>query len=216
VVIPLLLLEVSETATHPGTCELPGMKRKYRCTNAGDGATVEAHTERNVKTIAELENKHAQSATRSDRVARHITRFCGTMNFLWFHVAWCGGWIAVNMGMGSGAFDPYPFSLLTLIVTLEILFLSTFILITENRQARASERRSHLALQINLLTEQENTRMLEILLQIARKLRVKGNSDGKAEALKNDIHPERLASQIDETMEPKEKPPRRTAAREAW
>ena len=160
---------------------------------------VEQLTAQNVKAIAELEKAAHVQKTLSDRIADAITRFCGSMSFLWVHVAWFALWIGVNVGMGKGALDPFPFNFLTLIVSLEAIFLSTFILISENRQSRVDERRSHLDLQINMLSEQENTKMLHMLAEISKKLGIDAN-DQEVELLKQATKPEALVDQIDKIM----------------
>ena len=96
--------------------------------------------------------------------------FAGSALFLALHVAWFAAWIVINVSPGIGHFDPFPFTFLTLVVSLEAIFLSSFILISQKRAALISERRNQLDLQINLLTEQENTRMLKVLGAIANKL----------------------------------------------
>jgi uncharacterized membrane protein len=98
-------------------------------------------------------------------------------------------------------FDPYPFNFLTLVVSLEAIFLSTFILISGNRQARLDERRSHLDLQINLLSEQENTKMLKLLQQIADKVGIECDGDPDISVLEQATRPEELAAQIEATVE---------------
>src|SRR5262249_11289607 len=119
--------------------------------------TAEELTERNVELIRQLEEAAKQERTKSDLVAEVIARFCGSMTFVWVHVVWFGGWIILNLIPGIEHIDPFPFTFLTLVVSLEAIFLSTFILISQNHDARISERRNHLDLQINLLSEQENT-----------------------------------------------------------
>ena len=74
----------------------------------------------------------------SDRVADAIARFSGSMTFVYLHVAWFTGWIVLNLVLRR-PFDPFPFGLLTLIVSLEAIFLSTFVLIVQNRQAQESD-----------------------------------------------------------------------------
>ena len=106
------------------------------------------------------------------------------MAFVWVHVLWFSVWIIANTAViPIKPIDPYPFSFLTLVVSLEAIFLSTFILISENRQARIDERRNHLDLQINLLAEQEYTKTLQLLEQIANKLGVDANTDPDVEVL---------------------------------
>lgn len=81
-----------------------------------------------------------------------------------------GIWVVINALPGVSHFDPFPFTFLTLVVSLEAIFLSSFILISQNLETRVSERRNNLDLQINLLTEQENTKMLKLLERIAQKM----------------------------------------------
>jgi uncharacterized membrane protein len=117
------------------------------------------------------------------------------------HAVWFGGWIGENLLRGAAGFDPYPFPLLTLIVSLEAIFLSTFILISQNRDAQLSERRSQLDLQINLLTEQENTKMLTMLEQIAKKVGANVSQDPTLAVLEQATQPAELVEQIERTIE---------------
>jgi uncharacterized membrane protein len=163
-------------------------------------ATVQELTAQNVKSIAELERAEKKNLTTGDRVAGSITRFCGSMSFVWLHVVWFGVWIVANTILPIPKLDPFPFSFLTLVVSLEAIFLSTFIMIAENRQEHLDERRSHLDLQINLLSEQENTKMLKMLEQIAKKLGVDASDDPDIAVLEQATRPEELARQIDESQ----------------
>lgn len=121
--------------------------------------SVEELTQRNVETVSRLEEAARELRTRTDRVAEVIAGFCGSMTFVWVHVIWFGGWLLFNLLPGIRHIDPFPFTFLTLVVSLEAIFLSTFILISQNHDSRVSEKRNHLDLQINLLSEQENTQM---------------------------------------------------------
>jgi uncharacterized membrane protein len=167
--------------------------------------SVEDLTAMNVKVIAELERAAEQKCSRTDRVASAITGFCGSMSFVMVHVVWFTVWILWNTVGSSKPIDPYPFSFLTLVVSLEAIFLSTFIMIAENRQGRLSERRTHLDLQINLLSEQENTKMLKLLTAIAKKLDAGEHSDPGVAVLEQATRPEALLQQIDEVAEEAEK-----------
>jgi uncharacterized membrane protein len=120
-------------------------------------------TQQNVDEILQLENAAKAERTRSDLIAEAIANFCGSMTFVWVHVVFFGVWIIFNLLPGIRHIDPFPFTFLTLVVSLEAIFLSTFILISQNHDTKISERRNHLDLQINLLSEQENTRMIEML-----------------------------------------------------
>src|SRR6185369_1717624 len=112
-------------------------------------------------------------------------------------VAWFGGWILMNTLPGVHHVDPFPFIFLTLLVSLEAIFLSTFILISQNEETRVTERRNALDLQINLLTEQENTQMLRMLEQIAKKVGVSFDDDPTVSVLEQATRPQKLAAQID-------------------
>ena len=96
----------------------------------------------------ELEESAKTNRDRTDRMADSIAKFCGSFIFVWF-----GAWVILNVLSGIPHFDPFPFTFLTFVVFLEAIFLSTFILISQNHETRLSERRNQLDLQINLLTE---------------------------------------------------------------
>ena len=154
----------------------------------------------NIKTIRELEQAAQAQWSSADHVADFITRFCGSMSFVWVHVVWFALWIGGSILSGAKAFDPFPFNLLTLSVSLEAIFLSTFILISENRQSRVDERRSHLDLQVNLLAEQESTKTLQLLKEIAEKLGINPDKDPSIAILEQATRPEKLLAQIDEHL----------------
>ncbi|WP_307795357.1 DUF1003 domain-containing protein [Actinacidiphila acididurans] len=97
----------------------------------------------------------ARMRSRQDRVADAITSFAGTMQFVYLHAVWFAVWIALNQGLlGEGAiFDRYPFGLLTMIVSLEAIFLSTFVMVSQNRQAARENLRADLDFETNLRSE---------------------------------------------------------------
>jgi len=90
-----------------------------------------------------------------DRVADRVTTFAGSLKFVYIHAAWFGVWIVLNVGAlgASLAFDKFPFGLLTMIVSLEAIFLSTFVMVSQNRQAERSDIRSQLDFETNLRAE---------------------------------------------------------------
>lgn len=164
-------------------------------------------TRRNVAAMRELENAAMAKRTWADRAAAAIARFCGSVTFVWIHVLFFSGWIGYNALPEFQPFDPYPFTFLTLIVSLEAIFLSTFILISQNYDMRVAERRNQLDLQINLLAEQENTQMLQMLERIARKVGAHIDNDPQVRALEEATRPETLVEQIEEAYR-EETPPR--------
>ena len=126
----------------------------------------------NIRTIIGLEQEQARRRSASDRAADAIGSFAGTVTFVLLHLAWFGAWAAINAGWIAGVprFDPYPFQLLTMIVSLEGVLLSTFVLIRQNRAAQRSDRRNQLDLQINLLTEKEVTKVIQMLEAISAEM----------------------------------------------
>ena len=163
--------------------------------------SVDQLTQRNIEAVRELEEAAKEERTPSDRVADVIANFCGSMTFVWVHVVWFGIWILINVIPPLPHIDPFPFTFLTLVVSLEAIFLSTFILISQNHDAKISERRNHLDLQINLLSEQENTHMLMMLRAIAEKVGVNLSGDDQVQALSEETKPQRLVKQIKEREE---------------
>jgi uncharacterized membrane protein len=163
-------------------------------------------TRRNVQAMRRLEEAQAARRTGADRIAAGIARFCGSMTFVWVHVVIFAVWLAYNSLPWFNAFDPYPFTFLTLIVSLEAIFLSTFILISQNYDMRVSERRNQLDLQINLLAEQENTKALQMLERIEKKLGCHVDDGPQVHALEQATRPEALARQIEDAYDEEKKP----------
>jgi uncharacterized membrane protein len=114
--------------------------------------------ERNIRTILRLRLKADRGRGLQDQIADAITSFSGRLMFVYVHIVWFGAWILLNTGrFGVKTFDPFPYGLLTMVVSLEAIFLSTFVLISQNRLSEEAENRADLSLQIGLLTEHEVT-----------------------------------------------------------
>src|ERR1700730_12468728 len=124
-------------------------------------------TQRNIQEICEIEQKALNSRSASERLGDLISTQAGRMWFIVIHAIWFAGWVGLNMP-GHRSFDPFPYSLLTMIVSLESIFLSLFILMSQNRATRQADQRAHLGLQINLLAEHENTKMLSMLQALCK------------------------------------------------
>lgn len=127
---------------------------------------------RNVEDVARLEAAAARRRSLSDRIADRVAGFAGTVAFVLLHVALFAGWAMANAGLVPGlpAFDPYPFQLLTMLVSMEAVLISTFVLISQNRMSARAEERSHLDLQLSLLAEQEVTKVIQMLERISARL----------------------------------------------
>ncbi len=145
---------------------------------------------RNIEAVAAIERAARRERSGLDRLTDAVTHAAGSPAFIVGHVVWFAAWIAVNV-TGEASFDPYPFSLLMLVVALEAIFLSTVVLMTQNRMQHQADRRAHLDLQINMLAEQELTAILQMLTAISQRMGVEtAPTDGLVEQLtrETDIH----------------------------
>lgn len=154
-------------------------------------------TRRNLEVLEKLESIAASEKSGTDRIAERIAAFCGSMRFVWSHAAIFGSWIAWNSVSGLPQFDKFPFILLTLGVSLESIFLSSFILISQNHEMRLAERRDKFELQINLLSEQEGTKILILLGHIVKALKIEG-IDSEMLELTKATQPEILLKKLEE------------------
>ncbi len=150
----------------------------------------------NIAEIMELDERHRSALGLSDHIANLITNFSGSMVYVGIHVVWFAGWIVLNLGFIK-AFDPFPFSLLTMIVSLEAIFLASFVLISQNKQAIQADKRAKIDLQVNLIAERENTKSIKMLVAIQEHLGIADTSDAEAEALMAKTDVSKLADAID-------------------
>lgn len=164
-------------APHSNSLRFSDLPRSAEQAAASPGAAAHAQNEiirKNIATITEMQQREDAALPAQEKIAGQITAFSGSMTFVYIHAVWFGLWILLNVGIIKipylSQFDPYPFGLLTLVVSLEAIFLSTFVLIAQNRLARQSERRAELDLHINLLAEQKAAKVLEMLDQIVCQL----------------------------------------------
>ena len=172
-----------------------------------DSNSVDELTNRNLRMILEQERSAKSAHSHGERLAARIAAFCGSMPFIWIHVAFFAAWIVFNTSSWAGSMrDPFPFFFLSFVVSLEAIFLSAFILISQNQEKRLTEQRSHLDLQINLLTEQENTHMLKMLRSIAVKVGADFDDHPDMAAMELPTQPERLLQQIDQATRREKKP----------
>jgi uncharacterized membrane protein len=154
--------------------------------------------EQNIHTIINSRRTAADQRTTEERLADAITDFSGRMYFVYFHIVWFAVWIFINLGyLGIQPFDPYPFGLLTMVVSLEAIFLATFVLISQNRLSAEADRRADLDLQIGLLTEYELTRVLVMLDQIQDKMGIDNDADEELLDLEKNVHPEDVLKEMD-------------------
>ena len=140
----------------------------------------------NIRAIVDLEREASREASFGELLGQRISQVVGTMTFVVLHSLVMLAWMAWNtLGPESSRFDPYPFGLLTFIVSLEGVLIATFVLIAQNQMSRQTDRRDHLSLQISMLAEQEMTLMLKQLRRISEQIGVppEDGDDARAEKL---------------------------------
>jgi uncharacterized membrane protein len=153
--------------------------------------------DRNIEVLRAERARMMSQSPLSDRIADVITRFTGSMAFVIIHIAIVAGWVLVNVGAFSiAAFDP-TFVILATAASVEAIFLSTFVLISQNRASELADRRANLDVQINLLAEHEVTKLFELVSRIADNIGVPVDQ-GEAAELKKDVAPEAVLEKISE------------------
>lgn len=154
--------------------------------------------ERNIRALLARRQQEEQSLGWQDKLADAITRFCGSMKFVYLHLLLYGSWIAINLGWIPliPRFDP-TFVVLAMEASVEAIFLSTFILITQNRMSIQAAKRADLDLQVSLLAEHEITRLITMVQEIGQRMGIESAKDPELEELAKDVAPEHVL----ETME---------------
>lgn len=168
-----------------------------------ESSQTDALLRKNIRAIAELEQRALHQRSAADRVGDAISRMTGSAPFALFHVMWFAAWFVLNAGVVSGIdpFDPFPFSFLTLIVSLEAIFLSVFVLISQNRLTRQSEKRAHLDLQVDMLAEQELTAILRMVQGLCEKHGVEVLAlDDRLEELVKETDVHTVAAALDDRL----------------
>lgn len=157
----------------------------------------------NLELICRMEEKYLRERSFSERISDGIGAFAGSMPFILLHAAVFLGWILTNLKILPilPVFDPYPFMLLSLVVSLEAIFLSTFVLMKQNRMSKRADSRAHLDLQINLLAEKEMTMVLQMLRLIGAGLGIKNQHlEEELAQLSQETPVEVLATEIEERL----------------
>jgi uncharacterized membrane protein len=160
--------------------------------------------ERNIHALQGRREREEVKASAEERVAEAITRFTGSMRFVYLHLAFFGFWIVANLGWVPGvpAWDP-SFVVLAMMASVEAIFLSTFVLISQNRMAAAADKRADLDLQISLLAEHEVTKVATLLAAVAERLGIDVASDPEMAEIKRNVAPEAVLDEIEATQDPK-------------
>ncbi|WP_170316029.1 DUF1003 domain-containing protein [Microvirga calopogonii] len=156
--------------------------------------------ERNIDALRNKRHEDERKASLQDRIAELVTRFSGSMAFVYVHLALVASWVAINLGLIPiiPVFDP-TFVILATFASVEAIFLSTFVLISQNRAAVEADRRAELDLQTNLLSEHEITRLLTLTRAIAAHLGIQEANDPGLEELERHVAPEKVLDRLTES-----------------
>jgi uncharacterized membrane protein len=155
---------------------------------------------RNIDTMRRRRAEDEANASAQERLAGAISRFSGSMRFVYLHALAYGFWILANLGWVPGIepWDP-TFVVLAMIASVEAIFLSTFILINQNRMAAVADRRAELDMQIGLLSEAEITKLVQLVTEIARRMDVAAAHQPELEEMKKQVQPEAVLDAIVES-----------------
>ena len=171
-------------------------------TASKDASNLGRRLDHKIEALLERRQRDVRHASLEDRIASRITRFAGSIIFVYIHAVVFGLWILVNVGVLPflPAFDP-SLVILAMVASVEAIFISTFVMISQNRMAEADDKRADLNLQISLLAEHEATQSLTLLSAIAEKLGVEVKEKEEIEELKKDVTPEQVMDAIEKKTE---------------
>src|SRR4028119_897223 len=157
--------------------------------------------ERNIETLTERRQREEPEPSVQDKLAQAVTRFTGSMLFVYIHLAIFGFWIIANLGWIPGVpqWDE-SFVVLAMWASVEAIFLSTFVLISQNRMQAAADKRADLDLQISLLAEHEVTKLATLVSAMAERMGVKSEVDEELDEITQDVAPEAVLDEIEATQ----------------
>jgi uncharacterized membrane protein len=153
---------------------------------------------RNIQALLARRQEEERRKRLQDRTADAITRFTGSMRFVYIHLALFGLWILVNLGWLPivEPFDP-TFVVLAMAASVEAIFLATFVLISQNRMTALADKRADLDLQVSLLTEHEITRLIQLVTAMARHMGLDESRNPELHELAHDVAPERVLDEME-------------------
>ena len=153
----------------------------------------------NIDAVANMEQRFRERRTPIDRIVDAIADFTGSLPFILIHLAGFVLWFLVNAGYVPPVprFDPYPYTMLSTVVSCEAVLLSAFVLMKQNRMALRADERDHLHLQINLLAEKEVTKILQTLSTMCEHMGIRGpREDPQMEELTRNTAVDDLAEEL--------------------
>jgi uncharacterized membrane protein len=157
------------------------------------------------KAIKSFKAKANARRSASEKFADMLTAKFGSVVFLSLNALWFAIWITINTGLIPGVepFDPFPFGLLTMVVSLEAIFLAIIVLISQNREARIGELREEIDLQINTITESEITKLIHCLTLLLKKQGISLEDDPELQQMLKPINNEALQRQLEKELDDK-------------
>jgi uncharacterized membrane protein len=159
---------------------------------------------RNIQALMDRDAAEQRKRTLSERIADAVTAFAGSMKFVLLHLALFGGWIVANLPITPlPKFDP-SFVVLAMFASVEAIFLSTFVMISQNRMAAQAEKRAALGLHVSLLAEHEITQLVVLLTAMGKRLEVAEAGDPKLDELKLDVAPEKVLDEFETKLQHRE------------
>lgn len=167
-----------------------------------NAADTPSPAQRNVALIATLEEEALHRRSTGERISDALTKRTGTLGFVVLQVLGVISWCVINLNLLPGVtpFDPFPFGILSLIVSAEGVVLATFVLMSQNRMSRQADRRAHLDLQITLLAEQEMTGVLHMLHAICAHFHLQASGQEETQQLMEKTDVQELVSELKEKL----------------
>jgi len=157
--------------------------------------------ERNIKVLLERRKQENRERTTEEKIADTVTAFTGSMRFVYIHLVLFGLWVVWNLGwIGLKPFDR-SFVILAMFASVEAIFLSTFVLISQNRASAQADRRADLDLQISLLSEHEITRLITLVTAMAKKMDIEAANQPELDELAQDVKPEAVMETMDKQQD---------------
>ena|SRR3989344_1349963 len=171
---------------------------KRKSNNSDPTVTSSEHMRRRRHVIKSFEREAREARSTIDTFADSVTHFFGSGACIAFHAIFFCAWIVANAGVvvGITPFDPFPFTFLTMIVSLEAIFLSTFVLMNQNRQSRVDELREEVDLNVNLIAEEEVTKILKLLARLCRHMGISTENDPELHQMMQPLRSEEIEAEL--------------------
>lgn len=164
------------------------------------GENIAGLIDRNIEALVTRRRLESEKTGFEEKVADAITAFAGSMKFVYVHVLLYGAWIVINLGWVPAVpkFDP-TFVILAMVASVEAIFISTFVLVSQNRMGALADQRADLDLQISLLSEHEITRLIMLVSEIARRMNVPEADSPELRDLAQEVGPEQVLDRMEES-----------------